>query len=249
MSSGLVVGESRALEELKEIALATLSTSSNDDQFWVIKAGEPWLPLFPVGTNEAQRMVEEIEISGGRGDLAASVKRAAGILRTVALEHREIHLISDLQASAFPVRGERSAGDIPVVVWSPRQNHSKNRAITGVSVGGGLPPLEGDNTEVTVHALEDPDDSTSLSVRLIVNEQIRGVTQVPPGSATSTTIAASPRGWVRGYADADPDALRMDDRRYFAFHSRPAPRIAISGDLGFFVTEAISVLELSLIHI
>lgn len=243
MSSGLVVGESRALEELKGIALATLSTSSNEDQFWVIKAGEPWVPLFPVGTSEAERMVEEIETSDARGDLAASLERAAGILRTVDLEHREIHLISDLQASAFPVRGERSAGDIPVVVWSPGQDHSKNRAITGISVGGGLPPLEGDNTEVTVHALEDSDDSTYLSVRLIINEQIRGVTQIPPGSATSTTIAANPRGWVRGYADADPDALRMDDRRFFAFHSRSSPKIAISGDLGFFATEAISVLE------
>ena len=49
MSSGLVIGESRVLDDLKEIALTTLEASSTEDQFWVLRAGEPWLPSFPGG--------------------------------------------------------------------------------------------------------------------------------------------------------------------------------------------------------
>ena len=243
MSSALVYGESRVLDELKEIAVTTLEASSAEDQFWVLRAGEPWLPSFPGGASEARAIVEDMETSDARGDLAGSLERAAGILRTAPFEHREIHLISDLQASAFPARGESPAGDIPVVVWSSRENLVQNRAITRVSVGGGLPPLEGDKTEITVYALENPNDTTPLSIRLIVNEQIRGVTQVPPGSASATTLAANASGWIRGYVDADPDALRTDDRRYFAYRSRPAPRVATTGDIGLFAAEAISVLE------
>ena len=243
MSSGLVIGESRVLDELKEIAVTTLDGSSTEDQFWVLRAGEPWLPSFPVGASEARMIVENTETSDARGDLAASLARAAGLLRTVPFEYREIHLISDLQASAFPARGESPAGDIPVVVWSPSQSLTENRAITRVLVGGGLPPLEGEKTEIAIHVLENPKDTTPLQVRVIVNERVRGVTEVPPGSAIATTLAANASGWIRGYADADPDALRTDDRRYFAYHSRPAPRVASSGDIGFFAAEAISVLE------
>ena len=243
MSSALVYGESRVLDELKEIAVTTLEASSAEDQFCVLRAGEPWLPSFPGGASEARAIVRDMETSDARGDLAGSLERAAGILRTAPFEHREIHLISDLQASAFPARGESPAGDIPVVVWSSRENLVQNRAITRVSVGGGLPPLEGDKTEITVYALENPNDTTPLSIRLIVNEQIRGVTQVPPGSASATTLAANASGWIRGYVDADPDALRTDDRRYFAYRSRPAPRVATTGDIGLFAAEAISVLE------
>ena len=243
MSSALVYGESRVLDELKEVAVTTLEASSAEDQFWVLRAGEPWLPSFPGGASEARAILEDMETSDARGDLAGSLERAAGILRTAPFEHREIHLISDLQASAFPARGESPAGDIPVVVWSSRENLVQNRAITRVSVGGGLPPLEGDKTEITVYALENPNDTTPLSIRLIVNEQIRGVTQVPPGSASATTLAANASGWIRGYVDADPDALRTDDRRYFAYRSRPAPRVATTGDIGLFAAEAISVLE------
>ena len=243
MSSALVYGESRVLDELKGIAVTTLEASSAEDQFWVLRAGEPWLPSFPGGASEARAILEDMETSDARGALAGSLERAAGILRTAPFEHREIHLISDLQASAFPARGESPAGDIPVVVWSSRENLVQNRAITRVSVGGGLPPLEGDKTEITVYALENPNDTTPLSIRLIVNEQIRGVTQVPPGSASATTLAANASGWIRGYVDADPDALRTDDRRYFAYRSRPAPRVATTGDIGLFAAEAISVLE------
>ena len=109
-------------------------------------------------------------------------------------------------------------------------------------VGGGLPPIEGQRTDVTVTALA-TGDTSSLPLRVVVNERIRGAATVPPGAATSVALPASGAGWVRAYADIDPDALRADDRRYFAYRSRSAPRLAAAGDAGMFIVQAISVLE------
>jgi hypothetical protein len=242
MSSGLVVGESRVLDELKSVAHVTLDEASAEDRFWVLRAGEPWLPALPGTAAEARRAIDDIEASDGGGDLSAALRRAGELLRTSPLEHREIHLLSDLQASAFDPAGEVVAGDLAVVTWSPERPESPNHALTDVLVGRGLPPLEGQRTEVTVRALDTP-DTTRLSVRLVVNERIRGAASVPPGSATSVNLPAAGSGWIRGYADSDPDALRADDRRYFAFRSRPAPRVAVAGDIGLFAGEALSVLE------
>src|SRR5688572_33340798 len=44
MSSGLVLGERRVLDELKGLARESLSGASDEDRFWVIRAGEPWVP-------------------------------------------------------------------------------------------------------------------------------------------------------------------------------------------------------------
>jgi hypothetical protein len=46
--------------------------------------------------------------------------------------------------------------------------------------------------------------------------------------------------------DADPDALRADDRRYFAYRSRRAPAVAVGGEPSLFLAEAVAVLERSL---
>ena len=246
MSSGLVVGEVRVLDELKELATATLSESTSEDRFWVIRAGEPWVPAIPGSADEARVAVEATEVSDAAGDLTAALERAARLLETTELEAREIHLLSDLQATAFTANDAAPAGTIPVVVWrGSGDTPPDNRALTNIVVGGGLPPLEGQRTDVTVTALEaaSVSDTAHVPLRLVINERIRGAATLPPGAQTTIALPPSGSGWVEGYADADPDALRADDRRYFAFRSRPAPAVAVSGDPGVFVREALAVLE------
>lgn len=246
MSSGLVVGEVRVLDQLKELALSTLDESTAEDRFWVIRAGEPWEPAIPGSADDARAAVEVTEVSDAAGDLSAALQRAARLLETTELEEREIHLLSDLQATAFREEIAAPAGELPVVVWGGTEvGDRRNRALTDVVVGGGLPPLEGQRTEVMVAALEASadDDTVHVPLRLVVNERIRGAATLPPGAQTTIALPPSGSGWVQGYADADPDALRADDRRFFAFRSRPAPTVAVSGDPGVFVREALAVLE------
>ncbi|MCZ6795377.1 MAG: BatA and WFA domain-containing protein [Planctomycetota bacterium] len=243
MSSGLVVGETRVLEELKALAGRTLDGASDEDRFWVIRAGEPWLPAIPGGPAEARIAVDETETSAAAGDLTAALKRAADLLRTSDLVEREIHLLSDLQRSAFDVLAGDPSGAIPVVAWTRATDPPVNRALTGVVVGGGLPPLAGQRTELTVRSMEGGEDTTRMPIRVIVNGRIRGAASMLGGAEASIALPTTGSGWVQGYADTDPDALRADDRRFFAYRSRPAPTVSVGGDPGVFVTEALAVLE------
>lgn len=245
LSSGLVVGEVRVLDELKALALSALEDANDDDRFWVLRAGEPWLPAIPGGPADARRAIDAVEASAARGDLTDALVRASRLLGTSDLEHREIHLLSDLQATAFTTGTTAPADSIPVIVWEGHATGAPNRALSDVVVGGGLPPLEGQRTDVTVAALEADDaaDTTHVPLRLVVNERIRGAATLPAGAQTTIALPPTGTGWVQGYVDADPDALRADDRRFFAYRSRTAPTVAVAGDPGLFVREALAVLE------
>lgn len=244
MSSGLVVGEIRVLDELKSLAERGLASANEEDRFWVIRAGEPWLPALPGGPAEARRAIAETGVSEAAGDLTAAIGRAVRLLEASDLEHREIHLLSDLQASAFAATDAAAGTDIPIITWRRSPDGSINRALADVVVGGGLPPLEGRRTEVTVSSMASRGtaDSAHVPLRLVVNERIRGAATLPAGAQTTIAMPPSGGGWVQGYADADPDDLRSDDRRYFAYRSRPAPTVAVSGTPGLFVREALTVL-------
>jgi hypothetical protein len=243
MSSGLVVGETRVLDELKSLALEALDGATAEDRFWVIRAGEAWLPAISGGAAAARVAVAETETSAAAGDLSAALTRAAELLRTAEIEEREIHLLSDLQRSAFVLPGTEPAAGIPVVAWAPGPEAGDNRALTGLLVGGGLPPVEGQRTELTVRALDVGPDTTRYPVRLIVGDRIRGAGALTSGAETVIALPAAGSGWVQGYVEADPDALRADDRRWFAYRSRRAPAASVQGSPSVFVSEAVGVLE------
>jgi len=244
LSSGLVIGETRVLDELKELAHAALDEATDEDRFWVIRAGEPWLPAIPGGAAEARAAIDETQASDAEGDLTAALERAAELLRTSELPEREIHLLSDMQRTGFELPGAEPAGDMPVVAWAADRDASDNRALTSVVVGGGLPPLEGQRTALTVRALEG-EDTTRWAVRVVLDGRVRAAGELSDGAEASIALPPTGAGWVVGYADADPDALRADDRRYFAYRSRRAPTVAVAGDPGLFVAEALEVLEQS----
>lgn len=245
MSSGLVVGETRVLDQLETLGDRALDEASTEDRFWVIRAGEPWLPAIPGGAAEVRAAIDETEPSAAAGDLTAALGRAAELLRTSDRPEKEIHVLSDLQATAFGEPTTPPAGDIPVVVWTGTDGQRQNRALSSVLVGAGLPPLEGQRTEVTVSALSDASDTTRWPVRLVVDDRIRGAGTLSAGQETTIEMPPTAAGWVLGYVDADPDALRADDRRYFAYRSRRAPTLAVGGTPGVFVSEAVTVLESS----
>lgn len=243
MSSGVVLGDRRLLDDLREVALRTVSAAGDDDRIWVVRAGQPWLPATPGGTGEARRLVAATDVSEGRADLSRELARAAELVRTAGMAAAEIHLLSDLQATAFDEGAEAPAGDVPVVVFAPRDARPSNRGLSHVVLGGGLPPLEGQRSQLTVALTGTDDDTVPVPVRLVVGERVRGARSIPPGSSASLPLPPAASGWVSGYVDADPDALRADDRRYFAFRARPPPRVAVTGDPGLFTTEALRVLE------
>ena len=192
MSSGLVVGEGRTLDRLKALALTTIDAATPDDRIWVLRAGEPWVPAVPGGPVEARAAVEATEVSAGAGDLGSALRRATELLATSSLAVREIHLLSDLQATGFEHSENATADEIPLVAWSSEVAPPPNRSIAAVVLGGGLPPLQGQRSELAVRAgPAAAGDTTSLPVRVVVDGRIRGAASVPPASATAVVPGAT----------------------------------------------------------
>lgn len=243
MSSSRVMGERRVLDELRDMALRTLDVASAEDRIWVLRAGEPWQPAVAGDAAEARRLVEAAAPTAAAGDLDAALRRAAELLATAEHDAREIHLLSDLQASAFAQDATAPAGFHPVVVWGPEPDTATNHALVEVVVGRGLPPLAGQRPEITVRAAEAPAGAPELDVRVVVDGRVRGAAALPPGSEVTIPLPPSGTGWVSGFVETEPDDLRLDDRRYFAFHPRPAPTVAMGGSPGLFLGEAVAVLE------
>lgn len=241
LSSGLVVGEERTLDRLAAVGQATLDRAGDDDVFWIIRAGEPWLAATPMSAGEARQELSGIRPSDARGDLGASLERAGALLAEAVPPLREIHLLSDLQASGWPE--ELSLDEsIPVLVLRTADSLPPNLAVTSTLVGGGLSPVVGGRVELAVEAGPAASDASEISVRVATRGRVRGVLSLLPGTSGRLELPAADEGWTSGYAETGPDALRADDRRHFVYRTYPPVSVATAGDVGIFVTEALAVL-------
>ena len=242
MSSGLIRGGGRVLDLLKAVALRSIDRAGDEDRVWLIRAGEPWGPAITGSLAEVRAAVLETDATDARGDLGAALERAVVLTSGAGLAAAEIHLISDLQATAFeghvlPVE----VGPVPVVVFDEGSGDKENAYLDSVMIGGGLPPLANQRTRLAVR-LAGNADSADVPLRLVVASRIRGAATGGAGISTLLPVGPFAAGYVEGYVEMDPDDLRGDDRRFFAFRVREAPTLAMSGATPFFLSEAIPVL-------
>ena len=242
MSSGLVVGDRRVLDELRDRALEVLAAAAADDRFWLIAAGSPWTPAFTGDAIEVAQRLRTLEPTAAAADLAAALAHARTLLATGA-EGRaaEIHLLSDLQASNLGDAESLRDGGPPIVAFAARRDAVANTWIEQVEVGGGLAPVAGERASLAAH-VRGTGDADSIAVRLFLDDHVVAVAVTPRGSAALLSLPARGVRDIAGWVETDPDALRADDRRYFAVRVLPPPRVAATGALPF-VEEALAVLE------
>ncbi len=243
LSSGLVRGERRVLDQLKELALATLDEAGPEDRVWVLRAGEPWDVAVPGSAVEARARVLNTMVGGGRGDLAEALARAGALVSAAALDESEIQLLSDLQATAFPGDAPLALpDDVRLLVYRPPSSTEDNRYLRDVLLGGGLAPMANERSQVSIAVEGTGEDADTLAVRLVAEGRTVGATTITTGSEALLSVGPFAGGVVGGYAEIDPDALRGDDRRYFSVSLRPPVRVALRGEESFFLREAIEVL-------
>ena len=257
MSSGLIRGGARVLDLLKAVALRSIERASDEDRVWLIRAGEPGSVAITGSRDDLRAAVLATDVTDARGDLRRALERAVVLTSAAGLPAAEIHLISDLQATAFEGSGSPlgavptgavptgtvtvEAGRIPVVVFDDRSGDRENAYLDSLVIGGGLAPLENQRTRLSVRVSGDT-DSADVPLRLVAANRIRGATSGGAGISALMSIGPFAAGYVDGYVETDPDDLRADDRRFFAFRVRSAPTLAMSGSIPFFLTEAIPVL-------
>ena len=256
MSSGLIRGGARVLDLLNAVALRSIERASDEDRIWLIRAGEPGGPAITGSRADLRAAVSATDVTDARGDLRSALERAMLLAAGSRLPAAEIHLISDLQASAFersgsPVGGEAvpfeagqipaDGGLIPVVVFDGRSGDRENAYLDSLIIGGGLPPLVNQRTRLSILLAGDA-DSADVPLRLVAANRIRGAVSSGVGISALLPVGPFAAGYVDGYVETDPDDLRADDRRFFAFQVRSAPTLATSGSIPFFLSEAIPVL-------
>ena len=242
MSSGLIRGGARVLDLLKALALRSIDRASDADRVWLIRAGEPWEPAITGSRADVSAAVLETDATDARGDLRSALERAVVLVSGSGLAVAEIHLISDLQASAFEGSGPPAGAEsVPVVVFDEGARGRENAYLDSLMIGGGLPPLANQRTGLSVLLAGDA-DSADVALRLVVANRIRGAATGGAGISALLPIGPFAPGYVHGYVETDPDDLRGDDRMFFAFRVRSPPTVATSGPTSFFLSEAIPVL-------
>lgn len=248
LSTGVVVEDERLLDALKRTALASVETATPDDRIWVLRAGEPWSTPVPESRPGARRRIQATEPGGTVASLPEAVARARSLVASAGMPAAEVHVLSDLQATAFPdsVGADDAPGNgVPVLVFEPADTVPPNRYVASVDVGGGLPPLRNQSTRIDARvetAGGGAVETDTARIRLVLDGRLTAVADAPIGTTVLMSAGPFALAEVSGAVEVDPDALRIDDRRYFAFRVRPPPRVATGGEVGIFLSEALTVL-------
>lgn len=241
MSTSVVDGDHHVLDELKARALESLHQAGPDDRFWLLRAATPGEPALLGDASATARRVRETSPTAAAADIASALEHARTLLATGAGGRApEIELLSDLQRTDFPPATAPPPGAPPLVVWVPSGAPPPNRAVASVQVAGGLTPIAGERSTVAV-TVAGSAATDSVSVRLSVDGRIAAAGRAPGAAAAVLPFPAHPAGLATGWVEIDADALRTDDRRYFATRVRPAPGVAVSGPQEF-LDNALSVM-------
>lgn len=241
LSTTIIEDGRRRLDTLRAAARLSVAEANHEDVIWVLRAGTPWEPSVPGGIARALEAIDATGPAHTRGDLTDAVARARALVAQSELANREVHVFTDMQASAF-AEPLTATGDVPVVVFGVPAADRGNRGIADVTFGDGLAPLAGRRTEAAV-SIAGGRPGDSVGVRLYVGGRLRAAANAPVGATVRLPAGPFPPGLVEGYAEIDPDPLTADDRRYFSFGVRDPTPVALLGQAPFFLSEALAVLE------
>ena len=241
-SSATVIGDQRIIDGLKQRAIETLMRAGPDDRFWLLRAGSPWEPATRGDAATIADRVRETEPTPGAANLRAALERGASLLAAGADGRaQEIHLLSDLQTSNLRGVAAQPRNDPAVVIWSPRRNPIGNQGVSDIEISGGLAPRTGERATVAVR-VDGTTESDSAHIRLAVGARTAAAAIATVGSAAVLQLPPQAEGFLSGFAEIDADALRLDDRRYFALNVTPVPTVGI-GRTASYVDEALNVMS------
>ncbi|HEV2670405.1 MAG TPA: BatA domain-containing protein [Gemmatimonadales bacterium] len=238
-SSGAVVDGRPVLDRLRVAARGSISRTTSADRVWLMLADG----VLRGGTREALLASVDSAATGWlRLDLVQAVERAARLVNAQPLPGREVQVLSDLQRTALA----DGRADVPrgVRVLALEGGRAvPNRGIADVRVTEGAAVVELSGTAdaapqpvpVTVRIGGGRRDRAEIAARGLAT----------PGSAVTVALPAQslPAGWWVGEAALEPDELRADDRRPFAWRVAPPARATATAGAGEFLAAALAVLR------
>lgn len=251
-SSGAIVDGGLVLDRLRVAARASVGRATSADRLWLMLCDG----VLRGGTREGLLATIDSTRPGWlRLDLVAAVERAARTVNAQPLVGREVHVFSDLQNTAVATGRADVPGGVRVLALAAGRAVS-NRGIAGVAVseGGAVIELSG---AIVDRGTPQP---VPVTVRIGSGRQgggggrgeiaARGLATSEPGTAgtrAAVTVSLPPQsltpGWWVGEASLEPDELRADDNRPFAWRVAPPARVMATPGAGSFVMAALGVLQ------
>ncbi len=230
MSTGAVVDGRSVLAGLQEVVHEVLAQARPGDRLWLVTADGA------VTGGSASTLSEAMDRAvplAGAGDLAAAARAGAAVASGAGFPSARVVVVTDGQASAWPVRMPSPA--VPLVVYAPSTPPPPNRAVTRVVAD---PPhwAPRGTLRATVLARE------SISWRAALGSTTLARGTVAGGGTIETGAVPAARGWTAGVIELPPDELRADDVRPFALHVGVAPAARVDASAGPFVRTALATL-------
>ncbi len=244
-SSGAVVNGRLVLDRLRVVAHSSISRTTSADRVWLMLADG----VLRGGTREALlASLDSVKPAWQRLDVVQAVERAARLVNAQPSRGREVHVLSDLQRTAVtPGRADVPRG-VRVLALEPGRA-VPNRGVAAVHVTEGAAVIElagstagGVTTEPVPVTIRIGGERGERDRGEIAG---RGLATPREGSVVTVSLPAQSLapGWWVGEAALEPDELRADDRRPFAWRVAPPARVTATPAAGGFVAAALLVLR------
>ena len=259
LSSGAVQGGTRVRDDLAARARETLREAQAGDAVWLIGADGIARRGTPA---ELIELVSALQPDARRLDLDAAVRQAARLIATSGFARGEVHVLSDLQASALG-DGSGESGVVPFVRTEGTTPVSRlpDSSLAGLSIliyhpAGDPPPNLGVTSARPWPSLWLPGHgavratiggtaaagAASGAIALTVGGRPGSRALAVPGGDVELGAPALTPGWHTGVVSVPPDELRADDARPIAVRVVAPAGVSAGADLGTFATEALGVL-------
>jgi aerotolerance regulator-like protein len=250
-SSGAVVDGGLVLDRLRVAALSAVERTTSADRVWLMLCDG----VLRGGSREALlATIDSTHTGWQRLDLVQAVERAARMVNAQPLVGREVHLFSDLQSTALSSGHAAVPSGVRVLALAPGRAVA-NRGIAAVTVSEGAAVIELSGSlagngrtpqpvPVTIRLGGERRDRGEVTARGLATPGSDRVGGMPRSAVTVPLPAQSlTPGWWVGEAALEPDELRADDRRPFAWRVAPPARVTATATAGSFVAAALAVLQ------
>lgn len=230
-SAGAVRDGSPVVERLRAAAHGSIAAVRPGDRAWLMLADG----VARAGSREELlALVDSVSTAAVRLDLVAAVERASGLVAAEPLPGHEVHVVSDLQLSAMEAGAAHLTRPVHVLAVRFPFAGLANRGIGNVRVADGA-------VRLTIVGTPDA-PSVAVTLRLLGGREV-GRALGAPGDDLALPLPVLSPGWWVGEAELEPDELRADDRRLFAWRVAPPAAVAVAAAAGPFVNAAVAVLR------
>ena len=230
LSTSVIAAGHPVLDDLRAQASAVVRRASPDDRVWLVTADGV------VRGGSRQAILDDIahaEPLSGAGDVEDAAVRASTVVASAALPEREVAVVTDGQATAWPE--PVSLGGVSAFLYRPPGSPPPNRAVTDARA---QPVRWTPGGAIQARVLTP--DSATYRITLEGRTLARGtVTRDEP---VLVRVEPPERGWTAGSVELEPDELRGDDVRWFAAWIGPAPAVRVAPSAGTFVSSALDAL-------